>query len=82
MVAERHTQIEPVFRRTLERQPALSVMSFMWTMIIVWLAVQIPLGMLIGKCIQRGTDDAPRLRTNRAVWARAQRAVSMIPAAR
>jgi hypothetical protein len=34
-------------------------MSFMWTIIIAWLAVQIPLGMLIGKCIQFGTDDAP-----------------------
>jgi hypothetical protein len=52
------------------------------TIIIAWLAAQIPLGMLIGKCIQRGSDDAPlvRLRTNRAAGVRAQRAISMIPA--
>jgi hypothetical protein len=30
-------------------------MSVMWTVIIVWLALQIPIAMLVGKCIKFGT---------------------------
>ena len=30
-------------------------MTMMWTIILVWLALQLPLGMLIGKWIKFGT---------------------------
>jgi hypothetical protein len=31
-------------------------MTTMWTIILVWLALQLPLGMLIGKWIKFGMD--------------------------
>ena len=31
-------------------------MTMMWTTIIVWLAIQLPLGLLIGKVIKFGTS--------------------------
>jgi len=41
-------------------------MTIMWTIIIAWLALQLPLGMLIGKSIRFGMEEqAPRRRSEK-----------------
>jgi hypothetical protein len=44
-------------RRSLTRY---SVMTVMWTIIIAWLVIQLPLGILIGKTIKFGAVGHPR----------------------
>ena len=38
-------------------------MTAMWTIIIAWLAIQLPLGILIGKTIKFGTVEPAKVRS-------------------
>ena len=38
-------------------------MTVMWTIIIAWLAIQVPLGILIGKTIKFGTVGHAKMRS-------------------